>query len=194
MDRKPKGYWTEETIRAALVPYIEMHNGRMPSLKELQAQGRNDLSCAIVRQGGYRKWAGLMGVPQKGHNTHRGQKWERHEASFFRGLGMDVEEQATLAPFDLLVNGYRVDVKTSTLKFPGKCARNGWYQFGSTKMGSDCDAFDLLCIGGDAVVARFVVPSAFIGGASSITLVPSALDGRGKYGPCLDAVHLLGHD
>lgn len=156
----------------------------MPSCNELRDAGRVDLGGAVIRSGGFRAWAERFGVRQKGTETHRGQRWERHEAAFLRGLGYEVEDQPTRAPFDLLVNGHRVDVKSSALN------THGWYQFGDTRRGVDCDFFDLLCIAGDEVIARFVVP-ADKARVMSISMMPGTLEGLGKYAAFRDAVHLL---
>lgn len=157
--------------------------GRMPSANELRASGANDLACAISRMGGFRAWATRLGLRQKDSDTHRGQKWERHEAEYFRSLGFEVEEQVTKAPFDLLVNGQRVDVKGS------KLTKHGFYQFGGIKRGQDCDFFDLLCIDG-GVKSRVVVP-ANKARVQKVCMMPSTLEGLGKYGAFVGAVHLL---
>ncbi len=156
---------------------------RMPSANELRASGANDLACAISRRGGFSGWAEKMGLKQKSSDTHRGQKWERHEADFFRSLGYLVEEQTAKAPFDLLVNGLRVDVKSS------KLTRHGFYQYGGIRNGEGCDLFDLLCIDG-GVKARVLVPSSKAN-VAKICMMPATLDGLGKYGAFVGAVHLL---
>jgi len=175
--------WTEERITSELQPFCEEF-GRMPSVGELRNAGRNDLACVISKRGGFRCWAKRLSLGQKGSETHRGQKWERSESVFFRALGMNVEEQSTKAPFDLLVNGKRVDVKSSILN------KTGWYQFGSIKYGKDCDFYDLLCVEDDKIKGRFIVPVAHAN-VGTISLMPKSLIGRGKYGPFLGATDLL---
>lgn len=187
---KPKGRgghnkrWTDELIEESLLPFIGEF-GRMPSYRELQSVGRCDLGNAISRGRGFHWWATRLKVEQKGHNTHRGQKWERHEVGFFRGHGFVVEDQPTGAPFDLIVGGHRVDVKIS--KYHESL---GWFQFGNIKNGIDCDFFDMLCIRDGCILGRFVIPSA-AARVRSVTIMPSAFDGRGKYGPYKDAIDLL---
>jgi hypothetical protein len=176
-----RSLWNDDLIEAAL-RLDETRLGRMPTANELRFLGQNDLACAISKHGGFRFWACRLGLRQKGTETHRGQKWERHEAAFFRSMGFEVVEQPTRAPFDLLVNGHCVDVKSST--------RSGWYQFGSIKRGSDCDFFDLLCVHNDEVRARFVVP-ADKACVMSITIMPNTLSGLGKYAAFRDAIHLV---
>jgi len=102
-------------------------------------------------------------------------------------MGFEVERQTTKSPFDLLVNGSRVDVKTSTLN------STGWYQFGSIKRCEDCDFLDLLCIEDDRLLARFIVP-AEKARVTTISMMPSTLEGLGKYAAFLDATNLLAEE
>ncbi len=162
---KPKGggrkrgrevVWTEDAIQMGLQEHID-NFGRMPSANELHEEGQNDLACAISRHGGFRAWAKRLGVKQKGSETHRGQKWERHEAAFFKELGFDVEEQTTKKPFDLLVNSHRVDVKSAKWSDYGKVRG---FIFSGLKRGVDCDFFDLVCVFNGVFFTRFVIPSA----------------------------------
>lgn len=175
--------WNDELIESALREECK-RLGRMPSANELRAVGQNGLACAISKRDGFRAWALRLGLKQKETETHRGQKWERHEAAFFRSMSFEVKEQTTRAPFDLLVNGHRVDVKSSSLNL------RGWYQFGEIKRGADCDCYDLVCTNDDGVLARFIVPSS-MARVKTISMMPSTLSCLGKYGAFRDAVHHL---
>lgn len=164
--------------------------GRMPSAGELRRVGRNDLACAVSKRGGFRTWASRLGLGQKGTETHRGQKWERREATLFRSMGFEVVEQSTRAPFDLLVNGYRVDVKSSSWRDYGYVKG---YLFNGIKGGGDCDFFDLLCLDGDSILHRFVVP-ATVAKCKTLTISLSSVSGKGsrkKWHEYKDATDLL---
>lgn len=174
--------WDDATIESEL-RLMAGELRRMPSVNELKASGANDLACAIVRSGGFLKWSERLGLGRKSSETHRGQKWERHEADYFRSLGFTVEAQSARAPYDLLVNGHRVDVKSSML------TRHGWYQFGGIDRGAGCDFFDLLCIEG-GVKARLIVPAS-MANVVKISMTPTTLEGLGKYAAFVGAVHLL---
>ena len=178
--------WTDELIAVRLVEQAKSF-GRMPTAGELRARGMNDLACVISRRGGFLRWAKELRLETKGTETHRGQKWERSEAGYFAELGFEVEEQTTKAPFDLLVGGRKVDVKTSTLN------KSGWFQFGSIKRCVDCEFLDLLCVDGDALVARFIVP-AEKARVVTISMMPATLGGLGKYAAFRSAVYLLRDD
>ncbi len=153
--------WTEERIEAELTPVCESL-GRMPSANELRRFGLNALACAVSRNGGYRSWSDRLGYDRKGAETHWAQEWERHEATFYRSLGAHVERMTTRHAFDLMVNGWRVDVKVSHYHdYRGRNAsQQRGYTFAGLKQGVCCDFFHLVCCSeGDEPVARLVVPS-----------------------------------
>jgi len=189
--------WSDERVLDELSRVVE-EKGRMPTSTELRVEGGSRLlgaicwrggRCAISRGHGFREWAMRLRVEQKGHHTHRGQKWERHEAAFLRSMGLPVEEQTTRAPFDLMVNGHRVDVKSSTWKSYDCCTG---YFFNNFKFGEDCDFFDLVCVS-EGVDHRFVIPADEIR-LKSVTIAPSSLTGKGpggKWWPFKDALDVL---
>ena len=76
-----------------------------------------------------------------------------------------------------------MDVKGS------KLTKYGFYQYAGIKRGEDCDFFDLLCID-NGVRERIVVPAskALV---TKICMMPSTLEGLGKYGAFVGAVELL---
>lgn len=146
----------------------------MPTAAELRASGRGDLATAIGRTGGYVEWSSRLDVNQKAGAVHWGVAWEVHEAAWFRAQGKVVVEQATLAPFDLLVDGRRVDVKAARRTKMG-------YVFVGIKRGKDADLFDLLCVGAaDRVRHRFLVPAA-AARVHTITITDRTLSGGGRY-------------
>lgn len=170
--------------------------GRMPTCGELKQAGDNALACAIVRNGGFAGWAARLSLSRKGTETHFGQRWEQHELRFFASLGFGVQRQTCRAPFDLLVNGARVDVKAARYT---ECANSNsgaitrGYVFAGLKRGRTCDFFDLLCIDKGAVRRRFIVPvsSARV---TTLTITSSSLNGAGKYARFADAVLLLAEE
>ena len=58
--RKPKGYWVDETVIAELKPIIRSI-GHFPTQTELQTMGRRDLAHQISIHGGVNKFKKLMG-------------------------------------------------------------------------------------------------------------------------------------
>lgn len=145
--------WSDKLIRAELTAHID-HWGRMPSARELRQRESNDLACVLTRRGGYRAWAHELGAEMKDSETKLGQDIEIREARFWLGHGCTVQCQSTKAPFDLLVNDHRVDVKSAHL------TKGSVYVFAGLRGGVDCDFFDLVCLGSNNRTRwRFIVPA-----------------------------------
>ena len=122
-----------------------------------------------------------MGLAQKGTETHRGQKWEKVEADFFRSLGLEVSSQTTRAPYDLLVAGKRVDVKMATHRsYPYRGHTIRGFFFAGLRYGTDCDLFDLLCIEDEKIAHRFLIPSE-AARVQTLTITESSISGSGLY-------------
>lgn len=177
----------ENRLRAAARPLV-----RMPSASELRGIGEGGLANKVARTGGFAVWARRLGLRLKGTETHRGQAWEAREARALRELGASVEWQSTKAPFDLLVNGLRVDVKSAqwTEYRPGDRVVRG-YVFAGLRGGKGCDVFDLVCVAGSTLLHRFVVP-AEAARVRTLTITPRTLTGAGKYSAFRDRLDLLG--
>ena len=178
--------WTFSKVESALLEEAQ-RLGRMPTAPELRAAGRDDLAGRISRTQGFRWWAKRLGLTLKGTSTHFGQQWEHIEADRFTAMGFDVQKQTAGAPFDLLVNGYRVDVKASRLT--NSCTAPAHASSG-LKRGEFCDFFHIVCIG-DGYVRRLTIPSESAR-VHTLMLGMSTFDGRGKYSRFMDCEHLLG--
>lgn len=162
--------WTEGRILDE-VRTVARDFGRMPSANELRDIGRNDLACAIAKRHSFREVALKLGLAQKGTETHFGQRWERVAAAFYVAQGAEVERMPTRHPFDLRVNGYRVDVKSARRSLKGEC----------------CDFFHAVCVRNDnTALAHFVIP-AEEARIHTLTLSPLTLAGEGKYAQFRDA-------
>lgn len=152
--------WTRERVAAEL--RVEAaRRGHMPTVVELQRTGRNDLACAVVRSGGFRQWATTLGLPLSGSETHRGQDEEERTAGFLRERGFRVERQTCRAPFDLLIDSIRVDVK-SARPTPMPSAKHGLaHVFALSKVPPTCDLYLLVGLdAGGAVLWRYFIPAA----------------------------------
>jgi hypothetical protein len=107
-----------------------------------------------------------------------------------------VERQRTKAPFDLLVNGLRVDVKVA--KWTSyRLVREGrpsghvrGFTFTGLRAGCRCDYFDLVC-GHGRRVRRFIVPAAVVR-VDTLTITRASLGGVGKYAAFRDGLSALG--
>lgn len=187
---KSSGYshgkrWNEKEIERQLIRLSKEFDNRMPSVHELKNGGMNGLACVVARRGGFRYWAGRLGLELKGTETHFAHKWELNELDFFQSSGFSVEKQRSGCEFDLMVNGNRVDVKCAT----EGCYRGG-YIFAGLKRGIDCDFFDLLCIENNVVKHRLIIPSSEAR-IVTITITPKTLNGESKYSKFIGAINFL---
>jgi len=151
----------------------------MPSASEMRADGKNSLACVITRRGGFRLWSEKAKTPMKATDTLTGQLAEEEAEAFLNGLGITTTKQTTKAPFDLLANGHRVDVKSAR---PGRYGNNhatdmGWI-FRIGKKPHTCDFYLLLCYTKKGKIARrFLVPAS-VAPHTMLTITPH---GRCKY-------------
>jgi hypothetical protein len=153
--------WTAEKIAAQLTPLAKAMN-RMPSMPELTRAGHGRLANAITRSGGSMAWAKTIGMPLKESETRRGQAIEAAIADELRSLGFSVERQSTRAPFDLLVDGVRVDVKSG--KYGEYKHKNGTlvrgHVFALNKVPATCDLYLLVGVDGEnRPLWRYYIPA-----------------------------------
>jgi len=164
--------WSDELIEFEL-RWQAKTLGRMPTANELRRIGRMDLAMAVSRSGGFRSWAGRIGVELKGTETHRGNSVEDAMVGHLEKLGFRVDRQSTRAPFDLLVDGVKVDVKSGSQTGP-----SGAHTFGSMKIPATCDLY-LACFvdGIGRIFSRYFIP------ASEARVVTLSIRpfGKGKY-------------
>lgn len=160
----------------------------MPSASELRAIGRNDLACAISKRGGFRLWAETLDLALKGTETHRGLEAEDVEIEFLKSKGFQVKRQTTRAPFDLLVNGWRIDVKSGKPSVYGNSKTKvyvGWI-FRLAKVPATCDFYLLVCQDkSGSIERRYLIPA----GAARITML--TITPCGKYEGFRDAFDQL---
>lgn len=171
--------WSTEDIHSELLA-VARDLGRMPSTLDLSVRGRNDLSCQISKRGGFRAWAKLIGFEQQDSESKLGAAGEDNAIDLLRSLGFEVERQTARAPFDLLVNGVRVDVKTGRLfdsygtSNPGVRA----FIFALNKVPATCDLYLLNCVTGDgSVLDRYFIPAS----EAKVRTISIMASGRGKY-------------
>lgn len=108
--------WTTSLIESELRA-ICISFGYMPSCQQMRDLGRNDLMCAITKNGGLFAWSDRVGFKRRASDSDFGWYGEEIVASILRERGHRVERSvAVKAPFDLLVDGVlRIDVKTANL-------------------------------------------------------------------------------
>ena len=182
--------WSDNLVGEALLPLVESF-GRMPSRNELAAAGHQALAVQVAKRGGFRFWARRLGAEMKDSETFVGRSWEEREAEFFRGLDMTVQRMTARAPFDMLVDWRRVDVKSATWSEYRRGSVSG-FVFAGFKRGRDADWFDLVCHDGTDVLHRFLIPRSAVN-VETVTISPLVLSGGGKWSPYAGALSLLNH-
>lgn len=120
--------WTHDEVLAEAKSVSEIL-GHFPSVSELRAMKRNDLSVQITRHGGFLAVASEIGVSRIHSDSDTGWAGEIAVATRLESLGFSVARAtAVKSPFDLLVNGcVRVDVKTAKFASYGTIRVNSGY-------------------------------------------------------------------
>lgn len=122
MNRKK---WTVSLVEAELRA-IAARLGHFPSSTYLKEIGRNDLMCQVSRRGGVFYWSEKIGAPRQDSDSDHGWRGENKVAKILRARGHEViEDTAIRCPFDLLVDGVKVEVKTAKFAQYGVC--RGWF-------------------------------------------------------------------
>ena len=179
--------WSEAQIIEEL-ERIALEYGRMPSVNELKSHGMNSLATTIALRGGFKSWAKRLGLQQKGTETHRGIYVQKSISQWLESQGFSVVEQTMRAPYDLLVNGIRIDVKSARYSDYG--LSRGFF-FGINKQNPTCDLYILCGMNetAETILWHYFIPSdkAMV---QTITITPN-----GKYLEYLEAIdqiHRLG--
>lgn len=177
--KRKDNYWNDATLTAELT-IAAAPLGRMPTSGDLRAIGRNDLALAASRRGGFPYWAEKLNLPLKGEKTQFGLAIEEKICSWLREQGWNAVRQGRRAPFDILVNKVRIDVKAA--KFTSYATDYHYRQEGfvfNTKK-NRCDLFLLcLCASDWSIQHKFFIPSAVV--PSTITISSVARTKYSKY-------------
>jgi len=125
----------------------------------------------------------------KGGASKLGALGEETAREILAARGYNCELMPFSCPYDLLVNGYRVDVKSPTTPYWGKSTVNPSYRISRIKNGSQCDYFIwLIPLDDDKTI--FVVPSGELRGYQSLRLCwPS--NHHSKWAQWIDRFDLL---
>lgn len=179
--------WSKEKVQEQLEPIIEEF-GRMPTQRELFAIGLEKLGRAIERHGGYETWRTLLGVEAKDDKTIRGRRVE-YKLCIWLGLkGFNVERMSYKHPFDLLVNGWEVDVKSTFLY--KTVEYYDVFNFTIKKEKHNCDFYFLCCLDTDEnIFRRYIIPAEET--PLSGVNIPADLRAESKYSQYLEAYNQL---
>lgn len=158
---KQRKRWTEASIESELFRCMEILKvNRMPSAKELNDIGRNDLCCQLSKTKKFKGWAEHLNLPLKRNGCTFGNEYEINVKEWLENKGYRVEKMTSKHPYDLLVNGdVKVDVKCGGVHFHfGTRA----HTFRTGKKKPTCDLY--VCVSLDEynkVETVYVIPSKF---------------------------------
>lgn len=118
--------WTEAKVREEATE-IAQQLGHFPSSTYLKEIGRNDLSCQIVRKGGFMKLAAELGFAREHSDSDTGWMGELEVIGTLKLRGFEVERADDLrSPYDMIADGcVRIDVKSASYAEYGPC--RGWF-------------------------------------------------------------------
>jgi hypothetical protein len=98
--------------------------------------GRNDLAVQITRRGGFIEWSERTGFRRRHSDSDTGWDGEHSVAELLRSKGYEVDEDtANRCPFDLIVQGVKVEVKSAKYAEYGAC--RGWFYRIGRKLACD---------------------------------------------------------
>lgn len=125
-NKKPVISWTNQKIEEEIAKAVGFY-GRFPSAKDLREIGKNDLCCAISKNGGFLFWAEKVNQERKMSDSDTGWEGEKKLVGDLTTKGFScVRSQNVKCPYDLLVNTLiRVDVKAANYAEYGPC--KGWF-------------------------------------------------------------------
>lgn len=114
MSSKIRISWTDARFKQELIDTCTAL-GRFPSNTELRKMGRNDLSCQIVKRGGFLRWAEETGFERVRSDSDVGWDGESEVSEILTARHYEVSKRQTMrCSYDLLISGcLRVDVKTA---------------------------------------------------------------------------------
>jgi hypothetical protein len=114
--QRPRRRWTDEVFESE-IRNVASALGRFPTVSELAAMKRRDLSSEITRRGGFTRCAQAFGLTRIESDSDTGWEGERAAAQRLTELGFQVAVPgAVKCPFDMLIDQVlRVDVKSARL-------------------------------------------------------------------------------
>ena len=180
--------WSKKKVLEQLEPIIEQL-GRMPTRNELLDMNLEKLSNAVTRTGGFETWRTLLGVRAKKSTTTRGRLIESKLSLWLLRKGFNVERMPYKHPFDLLVNGWAVDVKSTTMYRTVEYTDVYNFTLGSKEQ-HNCDFYFLCCLDDEnEIIRRYVIPAEEC--PLSGVNIQADLRADSKYNKYLEAYNLL---
>lgn len=123
MNRKQ---WNDEMVESRIRSIVH-GTGKMPTNTYLRETGQNDLSCQIVKRGGFMHWASKLGLKREKSDSDTGWDGEKAVCELLTAKGFKCcRSDRVRWPFDILVDSVlRIDVKTACYANYGRST--GWF-------------------------------------------------------------------
>ena len=129
----------------------------MPTRKELETFfGNSQLGNAITRRFGWYELAKELGLQIKDSDTTLGKEYEYKIKEKLEEIGYQVIKMKQNYPYDLLVDGVKIDVKVSNI---GHYNIGSFYSFRIGKDYSTCDIYIFVAINDDGGESIYIIPS-----------------------------------
>ena len=167
--------WTQESISKAVHDVMKvLEIDRMPSNQEChKVLGDSSLSNAIAKRGGFYALAKELNLPIKKSETLLGKRMEALAYEMLKSRGFNPVQMSVRFPYDILVDGIKIDVKASHL-YRGKVGN--FYTFNLEKKYATCDIYILITLTEEnEVLDVFIVPSKFVAQNSHILYFESTV-------------------
>ncbi len=129
----------------------------MPTNSQMVRAGKGREASVLAKRGGFDAWASRLGLLLSRHDSRTGWAAEERVATMALRVGCSVTPAPRVKhPWDLLINGHRIDVKSGQYAEYGVC--KGWF-FQIRKIVPTCDFYVLTCLVGDECERLYIIPA-----------------------------------
>jgi hypothetical protein len=163
--------WTDEKVEKEVKKVmVALNINRFPTRSEMELVTRNHgLSVKISKSGGFKEWAKKLNLPLKESETQLGQEYEEIIRNIIKKeTGYIFELTNTKHPYDLYLDGVKIDVKVSNRHYPEK--NYYYYTFNLEKIPPTCDIYVCLCKNKSHIDKILVIPSTEIDAINQLSI------------------------
>lgn len=175
--------WTDEKIKNGILSVMKENGMKaMPTASAIRAAtGSYALSTAIQKTGGFAAWAARLNVEMTRCDTRFGQFFEEMCCGYLTNCGYECERMPVKYPYDILADGVKIDVKSST---PFSTSNGKYYTFNLEKPFPTCDVYVAYCVTKEKEIKKtYLIPSCRLQGKTQLSIG----ENRSRYDCYLDA-------
>jgi hypothetical protein len=158
---RPRPRWTAERLKAELGDWVERHEGETITYTTFNKAGSYTLRAAVEGLGGFPYWRRRLGQRlTRPRPSDVGRWFEERAMEALRARGFTAERMPWRAPYDIRVNGLRIDVKGASHPMRGAW----WFNLPSLSR-------DVVLAGcGDSPVRWLVIPPDALGSGKGLAV------------------------